>query len=136
MEFYKWDDRLSVNHAKIDLDHKTIIEKARELSESMMKGKGKENIIKTVDFLNNYVKTHFEEEEKIQQKTNYPKYLDHKKNHEYFIDQLQKLTVKIKENPTASINAIELNKLISGWFINHIKKMDVEVASHINKHTT
>lgn len=136
MDFYKWDDRLSVNHPKIDLDHKTIIEKARELSENMMKGKGKESIIKTVDFLNNYVKTHFEEEEKIQQKCGYPKYMEHKKNHEYFIEQLQKLTVKIKENPTSSTNAIELNKLISGWFINHIKKMDVEVASHINNHTT
>jgi len=133
MDMYKWDDRLKVNHPKIDQDHKLIIEKARELSECMMRGQGKEKIVQTVDFLNKYVKTHFEEEEKIQKKHGFPDLEAHQKNHRYFIEQLGALTIKIKEDPNSSKNAIELNKLIAGWFINHIKRMDVEVAKHLNK---
>lgn len=134
MEIYKWDDKLKVNHPKIDQDHQLIIEKARELSEFMMKGQGKEKIISTVEFLSKYVKTHFEEEEKIQKQNGFPHFEEHQRNHKYFIEQLNTLTLKIKQDPSSSANVIELNKLISGWFINHIKKMDVEVANHIRNH--
>lgn len=131
MSHYKWDDKLMVNNAKIDNDHKLIIEKAGELSEAMMSGRGKENIVKTIDFLNRYVKTHFTDEEKLQLKHGYPLIKEHKASHEYFLKQLDELTLKIKENPTSATNAIALNRLISGWFITHIKKMDIEVAKYI-----
>ena len=131
MDIYKWDDRLKINHPKIDKDHQLIIEKARELSEFMMKGQGKEKIVSTVEFLSQYVKTHFQEEEALQRKNNFPHFEEHQKNHRFFITQLNELTEKIKNEPTSAKNAIELNKLISGWFVNHIKKMDVEVAKHL-----
>lgn len=133
MEIYKWDDKLKINHPKIDADHQLIIEKARELSEAMMKGQGKDKIVNTVDFLNKYVKTHFEEEEKMQKQNGFPHFEEHQKNHKYFIEQLNALSLKIKADPASSSNTIELNKLISGWFVNHIKKMDVEVAAHLKK---
>ncbi|MGX8796630.1 bacteriohemerythrin [Fusibacter sp. JL298sf-3] len=134
MDFYKWDDRLKINHSKIDRDHKMIIEKARELSESMMKGNDRNQIMQTVDFLNRYVKTHFEEEERLQRQHGYPKLAEHQASHKYFVNQLSDLSMRIKADPTSAKNAIDLNKLISGWFVNHIKRMDVEVGAHI-KHT-
>lgn len=131
MSRYKWDDNLLVKNAKIDNDHKLIIEKAGELSDAMMSGKGRENIVKTIDFLNRYVKTHFNDELTMQEKHNYPRVKEHKASHDFFIKELDELTQKIKENPLSSSHSITLNKLISGWFVNHIKKMDMDVAKHI-----
>ncbi len=136
MDIYKWNDGLKINHDKIDDDHKLIIEKARELSEFMMKGKGKEKIVETVDFLNRYVKTHFREEEQLQEKWGYPKRTEHKASHKYFIDQLDMLSEKIKQEPNSTKNCIELNKLISGWFVNHIKRMDTDLTAFNKEHQT
>lgn len=58
---------------------------------------------------------------------------DHKKNHTYFVTELDKLANKIRQNPSNIVNMMELNQLISGWFFKHIKRLDVEVAHHIQK---
>lgn len=132
MSIYMWNDALKVNHPKIDHDHKVIIEKAAELSRYMTEGTAKQHVIEMVDFLNRYVKTHFAEEEKIQKQAGYPKFKEHQLNHQQFIKQLNEISLKIKSNPTSAVHAIELNQLISGWFINHIKKMDGDLAKHLH----
>ncbi len=133
MQLYQWTDALKTDNAKIDSDHKMIIEKAQELGNAMADGKGKEYVTETVDFLQEYVKKHFLEEEMIQKSTNYPEFELHKKNHSYFISQLDQLAKKIRHNPSSTVNVLELNQLISGWFFNHIKKLDMDVAKHITK---
>ena len=132
MQVYKWTDSLKTNIDKIDNDHKLIISKAQELADAMSQGKGKGQIVETLGFLQKYVKTHFAEEEIMQQKAKFSDIEMHKKNHTYFINELDKLSSKIAQDPTSTVNVIELNRLISGWFMNHIQKMDVEVAKHIN----
>lgn len=136
MQIYKWTEALRTNVDKIDNDHKMIINKAQELTEAMQQGKGKQQIVETLTFLQKYVKKHFAEEEVMQQKSHFKDFETHKKNHTYFISELDKLSDKIKLDPTSTVNVIELNRLISGWFMNHIQKMDVEVAKHINANDT
>lgn len=133
MSIFKWSDDLITNNSQIDSDHKLIIEKAAELHQALTQSKGQEHVLKTLTFLNDYVKKHFAEEEKLQMKNEYPLISDHKKNHAYFINELDKLTMKIKSQPSSVANAIELNNLMSGWFFKHIKRMDVEVANHLRK---
>lgn len=133
MEVYKWTDDLKTGNSKIDADHKLIISKAQELNEALSKGKGADQITATLDFLQKYVKTHFADEEKIQLDSKYPNYAEHKKNHTYFVTELDKLANKIRQNPSNIVNVMELNHLISGWFFKHIKRLDVEVAHHIQK---
>ncbi len=133
MQVYKWSDALKTNNIKIDQDHKLIIEKAQELSSAMADGKGQERVMEITNFLLSYVKKHFQEEEAMQMKSNYAGYEVHKKNHTYFVSELDQLAERIKKNPNSTVNVLELNKLISGWFFNHIQKLDVEVAKHLNK---
>lgn len=133
MQVYQWTDALKTNNSKIDADHKMIIEKAQELSNAMADGKGRDQVIETVNFLQDYVKKHFQEEEMMQKTSQYPEFELHKKNHTYFISELDQLATKIRQNPSSTVNVLELNKLISGWFFNHIKKLDVEVAKHITQ---
>ena len=133
MSFYEWDETLSVHHSKIDADHKKIIEKARELTDYMLEGKGKELLLKTLDFLNDYVKTHFYDEEELQRAHFYPRIEEHIADHEYFLDHLATLTIKIQEDPSASDNILELNKLITGWFFKHIQRFDRDLARHIRE---
>lgn len=132
MQIYKWTEDLKTNNQRIDADHKLIIEKAQELSDAMSTGKGQTHVVETTKFLQNYVKKHFHEEEMMQRSSNYPNYEIHKKNHTYFISEIDQLADKIIANPNSTVNILELNKLISGWFFNHIKKLDVDVAKHIN----
>lgn len=136
MQIYKWTDALKTNNAKIDQDHRKIIDKAQELSQAMSDGKGQEHVVEITNFLLDYVKKHFAEEEAMQMKSNYHGYEIHKKNHTYFVSELHLLADKIRQNPTSAVNVLELNKLISGWFFSHIQKLDMEVAKHINNSDT
>ncbi len=135
MDMYKWTEELATNNAKIDQDHKKIIAKSQELYEAMAAGEGSTKMLETTNFLNDYVKKHFEEEQVMQEKSDYPDCVMHREKHDYFIKELSTLTKNIVDNPTSSINAIKLNKLISGWFYGHIKKLDVEVAKYVSKNS-
>ncbi len=133
MEIFKWSEELKTNNMKIDEDHRKIINKAAELSNAMMSGKGTEHLTEMIDFLSAYVKKHFREEEMLQKNSGYPDYLSHKRKHDYFIKEIDELAKAIHENPTSSLNSIKLNNLMSGWFFSHIKKLDKDVAKHIKK---
>lgn len=134
MIFYEWNEKLSVNNSKIDNEHKRIIDKARELSRYMLEGEGKEVLFETLDFLNEYVKTHFSNEEDLQFEYNYPRIKEHQAAHNDFVKELEELTYKIKEDPEAHTNTLELNTLITGWFFKHIMGLDKDLAEYIKNH--
>lgn len=131
MKTFEWNDALLTKNYRIDADHKKIIQKAQELNEDMAQGKGKEHIIETVKFLESYVKKHFAEEEKMQASSGYPDLELHKEQHRYFENEISELSTSIQANPESSVNVLKLNKLMSGWFFNHIQRLDVEVAKHV-----
>jgi hemerythrin len=128
---YTWSPALETGHPLIDAQHKELIKTINELFDECSRGKAKDQINKTVDFLVSYTKRHFSEEEALQKKSGYPDYPNHSKLHVALVQTLTALATELKQSgPTPTV----INKLIRGvgdWLVNHIQQQDTKVAAHV-----
>jgi hemerythrin len=77
-----WNDNLAVGVNSIDNQHKELFSKINDLLVAMKSGNGNNEIFKMLNFLENYVTKHFNDEESIQRKNNYPGYNIQHEQHE------------------------------------------------------
>ena len=70
--YLTWDCSLDIGIDSIHNQHKELFDYLDKLLTSIEEGKSNDEVIKTLDFLEEYVVKHFNEEEEIQNKTNYP----------------------------------------------------------------
>ena len=131
MIVYKWDEHLKTDHQRIDHENRSIIERAQALSDSILYGEDKEKILEDVFLLKKAVLAHFEQEEMMQQYSNFSAYYDHKSSHEKFVKQLNKLLHRIVNEPSGEAQAAELNTLISKTYYDHIQTYDQDAAKYI-----
>lgn len=130
---FKWKNSLETGNMTIDGQHKELIEAANELLLACSEGKGRDKIQSTGQFLLDYTKKHFGDEEKLQIKSNYPDYQNHKKLHEYFVLEVKNLVSDLNTQGPNVAMVGKINNLISGWFFNHISKEDTKVAAHLKQ---
>lgn len=125
-----WTPALSVGVENIDSQHKIWFEKADQLFEAGKTGKSKEVIAQMFDFLDDYTKQHFRDEEAYMTKINYPDIEEQKQLHKNFIAELAKLKKDFQEsggNITLIINA---NQMIVDWLTKHISTMDKKIGTY------
>lgn len=125
-----WTPALSVGVENIDSQHKIWFEKADQLFEAGKTGKSKEVIAQMFDFLDDYTKQHFRDEEAYMTKINYPDIEEQKKLHKNFIVELAKLKKDFQEsggNITLIINA---NQMIVDWLTKHISTIDKKIGTY------
>ncbi|MGD9568586.1 MAG: bacteriohemerythrin [Sedimentibacter sp.] len=128
---YSWDKTLETGNMVIDEQHKSIIEAINNLLDACSKGKGRSELESTLKFLQDYVVKHFNDEEKLQIKSNYPDYKAHKEKHEAFKKTVNEIVQEFN-NTGASIQLVaKVNSSVAGWLITHIKSEDKKVAAHI-----
>lgn len=128
---YAWTSDLETGNAAIDTQHKELIVAVNNLLDACSKGKGRDSLKQTADFLYNYTAKHFADEEKLQLASKYPDYESHKKDHEDFKKEVQKIVTQLNaEGPTILLVG-KVNSTIASWLIKHIKQQDVKVAAHI-----
>jgi hemerythrin len=130
---YTWNSTLETGHLLIDSQHKELIKTINELVDACHQGQAADQVSKTLNFLLDYTKRHFHDEEALQQQSNYPDYPNHHKLHEDFVQSVVSLAAELKQTgPTPQI----INKIVSGvgnWLVQHIMQQDTQVAAHIKK---
>ncbi len=132
---FKWKDSLATGNIAIDGQHKELIEAANTLLVACSEGKGREEISRTGKFLLDYTKKHFGDEERLQIKSNYPDYNNHKKLHDFFVQEVKNLVSDLEtQGPNVALVG-RINNLISGWFFSHISREDVKVAAHVKSNS-
>lgn len=132
---YQWTKELETGNSTIDSQHRQLIDQINMLLDACAGGQGRSMVSETMDFLNRYIIKHFDDEEKMQIRYEYPDYPNHKKYHEEFkkvVSEIQRDLVS--DGPTIPIVA-RVNSSIAGWLISHIKREDVRVAEHIKSKT-
>ncbi|WP_027340507.1 bacteriohemerythrin [Halonatronum saccharophilum] len=129
----QWSNKFEVGVEKIDEQHKGIFDQANYLLEAYKEQKGESEINKVLDWLVDYIEEHFDDEEIIQQEYKYPDYENHKKIHDGFKARVQEVVDDY--NRSANITALmKLNKMVTGWLIEHIKREDQKLAAHIKSY--
>ena len=120
----KWRESLSIGLEEIDSQHKELLQRFDVLLTACEEGKGIQELKKTLDFLDEYVLLHFNDEEVLQRLHAYPDYAEHRKEHETFISRIMRLREEIDKDGVALHHLIETNDLMFKWLISHISKAD------------
>ncbi len=129
-----WDQkRYTTGFADIDEQHRNLFEglnnfrtflkemtSANELEE-------KKKVMEILDFLGEYVATHFRDEEKIFAKYNHPMAEANKEAHKLFIEQYVGYRDKLAEETLTSGSLIKLHLFLQSWLIKHILKIDTSL---------
>ena len=126
-----WTEDLSVGVDLIDQQHKIWFEKANQLFDAGKNGKAKEFISQMLDFLDEYTKMHFRDEEKYMLSIQYPEYETQKKLHTNFIAELAKLKSEYAKSGGNIAVIINANQMVINWLIQHISTQDKKIGQYV-----
>ena len=125
-----WTPDLSVGVERIDDQHKIWFDKANQLFEAGKQGKSREYIVQMLDFLDDYTKQHFKDEEKYMNSIKYPQIDAQQKMHASFIAELAKLRKEYDASGGNVSLIINANQMIINWLTNHISSMDKKIGAY------
>jgi hemerythrin-like metal-binding protein len=130
MALFNWNDSYSVKVAMCDQQHKKLFEIINELAEAMRQGKGQQAVTKTVGERLEYTETHFQQEEALLKKTNYPQLAAHQEMHKKFVADIVALQKQTQAGKAT--NSVNVLNLLRDWLVNHIQKTDKLYSEHLN----
>lgn len=128
-----WRDELSVHDSVIDQEHQLIIEKFNHLYDLMKNGKGHKYYPQLLEFLNQYIETHFSNEEALQTSINYPLYEEHKMLHKAFTDQIKTIVRDHDPENVSNQALISINLFLKNWLLHHILTEDMKISHFIKE---
>ena len=126
-----WTPGLSVGVKHIDDQHKIWFEKANGLFEAGKERRAKDYINTMIDFLDEYTKQHFKDEEAYMEEIRYPEIDAQKKAHASFINDLAKLKSDYNTSGGNILVILNANKMVINWLMNHIKTMDKKIGDYV-----
>ncbi len=127
-----WDDSFSINIDEVDQQHKELVRRVGLLMKTVSRGEVDNRLRETFDFLQEYTKDHFEDEEKLMLQHAYPEYQLHKEEHIMFVNELAELQRRNERNTIdSSYLLILIRSKIVNWLLDHIKVSDAKIARYI-----
>jgi hemerythrin len=126
-----WNDDYKLGNEQVDAQHYRLFQLLSNLIGSCMDGTDIEKLRETLDFLVNYTVQHFNDEEALQIRYNFPDYDRHKQLHEAFKETVGMLVQKFIDSGSSAELSIDISKIVAQWLINHIKREDLKIGYHI-----
>ena len=127
----EWTDDLATGVERIDVQHKELFLRINNLLDACKTGKGREEVKKTIQFLDDYVVTHFTAEETYMQKYTYPEYNSHKLEHQKFAVNFTELKKQFEKDGPGVHMVVATNQIVVDWLQNHIRKVDKALGSFL-----
>jgi hemerythrin-like metal-binding domain len=124
---------LMTNVEIIDQQHKALIECINEIVAMGVEAAGKEKIEKSLLFLGNYVIKHFHDEEEVQLQVGYPKYEQHRREHQDFVENYKAFVADYRERGPSIDFMLRLNRAVIRWIVQHIQDSDLDLAYYIRE---
>lgn len=118
-----WDEKLATGIETIDNQHKSIFQKAEDIL-SFDRETGMADIKEALSYLIKYTVNHFANEEDAMMQIGYPNFVKHREEHSYFMNEIYKLGIVIRDKGVNQDVVDQLKLLIIEWLINHISESD------------
>jgi hemerythrin len=128
-----WGEHLATGITEVDNQHRELLRRLNAFLDACDAGKGKEDLIGMLQFLDDYVVIHFRTEERLMEIHSYPDRVLHRGYHHGFIRQLKELKRRfLLEGPSPSL-VKEINRVVVGWLLDHIAIKDRAFAPFIKE---
>jgi hemerythrin-like metal-binding protein len=129
MGLIAWDKRLETGHAKIDEQHRSLVEIVNRLHEAMKQGKGKGEVEGILVFLKDYTVTHFRMEEDLMARHQYGGAARHKQIHADLVKEVADLVEKFQAGKGTLTLAVM--NFLEDWLVTHIQGEDYRFAQDL-----
>lgn len=124
----QWTENLSIGVESIDEQHKKLFEMTDQLFDAGKKNKAMDFIVDLLNFMDDYTKKHFSDEEAYMQKIGFPGYPEQKKAHDELIQQIKILKKDYEASGGNIILIINANQILLDWLIQHISREDKKIG--------
>ena len=127
-----WNDQFLLGHEQIDKQHQRLIESSLQFVEAVEHGATQKVIIEISSGLLQKVKLHFETEELIMEKIDYPLIGHQKQQHEFFLNSFPTLVEDVTHGNTSKIfKMFKIQVLLIDWLVNHTLKDDRSYGKYL-----
>ncbi|MBF0273714.1 MAG: bacteriohemerythrin [Nitrospinae bacterium] len=131
---FQWNQSLSCFEINIDKEHKELVNHFYQYQRSES-GEAVENTMEILTFLRDYIHRHFQREEKLMEKYNYPAQEHHKKAHHDYVEVYKNLLEQYQKNSDFSYIENGVHSMFD-WFIHHISEEDVMLGFYLKNSVT
>lgn len=132
MSKFEWNESMSVAVEVIDKDHEYLASILNDLSDALQKGKGHEMLEGCLENTVNFTKYHFEHEESLFAKTDYPQAAEHIKEHAKMLAEISNIQKQYKEAPSDEL-LIKTFLFYEKLFSEHMAKVDPGFTKYLNE---
>ena len=123
----EWNESLETGVEQIDGDHRGLISLANRIHAAAEAGDRDAVTDLILDF-SNYCDDHFVMEEEFMRDISYPKRMEHKRDHDQMLADLDKIMEKVRHNLDASAVMAEF---IFRWTANHVMVIERDLAEFV-----
>ncbi len=131
IEYLKWNESCSTGVAKLDDQHKKLLELLNRLLGSIKEGEETSNMGALLEDLFSFAVSHFNDEEEVMKRYGYEHLEEHKKEH----DKIKLMVGRLYQNYLAGNmpETIEILEVITRWFENHLKNTDMKYGPFLKE---
>lgn len=128
----RWDESFSVQVKGIDEQHKELFEAVEKFEQAVDDGEELPALVKLLDFLIDYSRSHFALEEKYFDELSYEDAERHKEQHQAFIDIVQGFKRRFDDGDY--VMPVELKTFLGQWLREHVITSDLRYVKCFREH--
>jgi hemerythrin len=129
---FEWTERWSVGVDSIDAQHRELFATINTLlrDDGQVSAPDLANVL---DYLEDYVNSHFGLEEIYMRRFAYPGFPAHKGEHTTFINEFYDLRDEYDDNGATPELADKIGRYMGDWLVNHIGKVDRALGAFLQE---
>lgn len=120
----EFDPVLLTGHSDIDAQHRELFARLGALLDASREHRGRAEVARLLDFLGDYVVSHFSIEERVMAEAGYPGLEAHREEHRRFVKEFAALYEEFKAEGPGPLFAIRVGNRVTAWLREHIYRTD------------
>ena len=126
---FDWKPAYSVQIGSIDGQHQELFRLAAKLHSAMSSGQSNAILAGLLDSLVQYTRVHFQQEEQMMQRANYPNFAAHKEQHEALLRRVHELQNQLADGRVTM--SIDVLHFLKNWLEKHIMGTDQQYVPYL-----
>jgi len=132
----EWTEKLATGISTIDSQHKELFKRINNLVVAIKQQRCRSEIDGMIEFLDDYARIHFSEEEKYMRETCYPGIDEQLESHKQYLAALADLKNQAA-SPRIQGSSYDLsattNQVVVDWIVTHIIRLDMKFGEYLKQ---
>jgi hemerythrin-like metal-binding protein len=129
MTLLEWQDHFALGIPEVDHEHRELVRLINSVHASLRRSPSVEEVAAALGEIHSLISAHFALEEKNMQAWGYPRYAEHKRDHETLLDEIRDTMDGCERQLPLDREAFSSS--LNAWFGNHFRTHDARLHSFL-----